>query len=44
MHVISRKKLIEFYSQPDRRDAKGPIEAWYDEAKRVKGSPAEKRE
>lgn len=45
MHVISRKKLIEFYSQPGRRDAKGPLEAWYDEAKRAKWvSPAEIKE
>ncbi len=33
MHVISRKKLVEFYTQPGCRDAKGPIEAWYYEAK-----------
>jgi mRNA interferase HigB len=42
MHVISRQRLIEFYSQPGRRDAKGPLEAWYDEAKRAQwASPAE---
>ncbi|MEN8691738.1 MAG: type II toxin-antitoxin system HigB family toxin [Desulfobacterales bacterium] len=35
MHVISRKKLIEFYEQPGRQDAKGQIEAWYYEAKRA---------
>jgi len=33
MHVISRKKLIEFYEQPGRQDAKGQLEAWYYEAK-----------
>jgi len=33
MRVISRKKLIEFYEQPGRGDAKGPLEAWYYEAK-----------
>jgi mRNA interferase HigB len=42
MHVISRKKLIEFYNQPGSKDAKGPLEAWYDEAKRAQwASPAE---
>ena len=35
MHVISRKKLIEFYEQPGRQDAKGQIEAWYYETKRA---------
>ncbi|MFZ5572183.1 MAG: type II toxin-antitoxin system HigB family toxin [Thermodesulfobacteriota bacterium] len=33
MHVISRKKLVEFYSQAGRHDAKGQLEAWYHEAK-----------
>jgi mRNA interferase HigB len=32
MHVIKRKTLIEFYEQPGRQDAKGPLEAWYYEA------------
>ena len=35
MHVISRKKLIEFYEQPGRKDAKGQLEAWYYEAKKA---------
>ena len=35
MLVIIRKKLIEFYEQPGRQDAKGQIEAWYYEAKRA---------
>ena len=33
MHVIKRKTLIEFYNQPDCQDAKGPLEAWYYEAR-----------
>ncbi|MDJ0819373.1 MAG: type II toxin-antitoxin system HigB family toxin [Desulfobacterales bacterium] len=33
MHVISRKKLVDFYKQPGRQDAKGQLEAWYYEAK-----------
>lgn len=42
MHVISRKKLIEFYEQRGRQDAKGQFEAWYDEAKRAQWeSPAD---
>jgi mRNA interferase HigB len=42
MHVISRKKLIDFYSQPERQDAKGQLEAWYYEAKHAQwSSPAD---
>ena len=42
MHVISRKKLIEFYEQPGRQDAKGQLEAWYYEAKHAQWeSPAD---
>lgn len=42
MHVISRKKLIEFYEQPGRQDAKGHFEAWYYEAKHAQWeSPAD---
>ena len=42
MHVISRKKLIDFYRQTDRHDAKGPLEAWYYEAKHAQwSSPTE---
>jgi len=42
MHVISRKTLIEFYEQPDRGDAKGPLEAWYSEARHAQwATPAE---
>jgi mRNA interferase HigB len=33
MHIIKRKTLVEFYTQPNRQDAKGPLEAWHDEAK-----------
>ena len=42
MHVISRKKLIKFYEQPGRQDAKGQLEAWYYEAKHAQWeSPAD---
>lgn len=42
MHLISRKTLIKFYEQPERRDAKGQLEAWYYEAKRAQWeSPAD---
>lgn len=42
MHVISRKTLIEFYKQPNRADAKGPLEAWYAEARHAQwATPAE---
>ena len=33
MHVISRKTLREFYRRPGCEDAKGPLEAWFYEAK-----------
>jgi mRNA interferase HigB len=42
MHIISRKKLIEFYEQPGRMDAKGQLEAWYYGAKHAQwSSPAD---
>ncbi|MBW1697920.1 MAG: type II toxin-antitoxin system HigB family toxin [Deltaproteobacteria bacterium] len=42
MHVISRKTLIEFYEQPNHKDAKGPLETWYYEAKKAQWeSPAD---
>ena len=42
MHVISRKMSVEFYKQPGCRDAKGPLEAWYYEAKHAQWvSPAD---
>ena len=45
MHVISRQKLIAFYKQPGRGDAKGPLEAWYYEAKHAQwDSPADIKE
>lgn len=45
MHVISRKKLIAFYEQPGQGDAKGPLEAWYYEARNAQwGSPADIKE
>jgi mRNA interferase HigB len=39
MHVIKRKALIEFYNQPDHQDAKGPLEAWYYEARHAQWAP-----
>ncbi len=42
MHVIKRKTLIEFYNQPDHQDARGPLEAWYYEARHTQwASPAD---
>ncbi len=42
MHVIKRKTLIEFYNQFDYQDAKGPLEAWYYEARHAQwASPAD---
>ena len=42
MHVIKRKTLIDFYEQPGRQDAKGPLEAWCYEAKHAQWeSPAD---
>lgn len=40
MHVIARPALIKFYEK--HQDAKGPLEAWWHEAKQAKWtSPAE---
>jgi mRNA interferase HigB len=33
MHIVKRKTLVEFFKQPEYQDAKGPLEAWYYEAK-----------
>jgi mRNA interferase HigB len=33
MHIISRKKLRDFYQRPDFLDAKVPLESWFHEAK-----------
>jgi mRNA interferase HigB len=42
MHVISRKRIIEFYAQADFQDSRGPLEAWYYEAKHAQwSSPAD---
>jgi mRNA interferase HigB len=42
MHVIKRKTLVEFIQLPERRDAKGPLEAWYYETRKAQwASPAE---
>ncbi len=35
MHVIKREPLIEFYNQPQYNDAKGPLDAWFYEAKKA---------
>ena len=45
MHIIKRKTLIDFYSQPRYQDAKGPLDAWFYEAKHAQWeSPAEIKE
>jgi mRNA interferase HigB len=33
VHVIARKMIVSFYDLPNRQDARGPLEAWYYEAK-----------
>ena len=33
MRIIAKRTLIEFYEQPQYLDAKGPLEAWHEEAK-----------
>jgi len=35
MRVISKKILVEFYGKQGFKDAKGPLEAWYHEAKKA---------
>ncbi|MFZ8990734.1 MAG: type II toxin-antitoxin system HigB family toxin [Pseudohongiellaceae bacterium] len=32
MRIISRRTLREFWQQPGRRDAEGPLKAWFAEA------------
>jgi mRNA interferase HigB len=42
VHIIKRKTLIEFFRQPKYQDARGPLEAWYYEAKHAEwASPAD---
>ena len=42
MHVIKRKTLIDFYTQPAHRDAREPLEVWYYEARHAQwASPAD---
>jgi mRNA-degrading endonuclease HigB of HigAB toxin-antitoxin module len=42
MHVISRKKLVEFYELAEYQDAKKSLEVWYYEAKHAQwASPAD---
>jgi len=35
MHVIKRRTLIEFYNRSGCSDAKGPLDAWWHEAKKA---------
>jgi len=35
VRILSKKALTDFYQRPDCQDAKGPLEAWYHEAKRA---------
>ena len=35
MHIISKKKLIEFWEQPPYRDAENPLKSWYSEVKKA---------
>ena len=42
MHIIKRKTLVEFYQQPEHKNARGALEAWYYEAKHAQWkSPAD---
>jgi len=42
MHVIKRKTLVDFYEQPGRGDAKGPLDTWYYEVEHARWeSPAD---
>jgi mRNA interferase HigB len=36
MHVIARPQLREFYERNECKDAKGPVDAWWYEAKKAK--------
>ncbi|NVJ69058.1 MAG: type II toxin-antitoxin system HigB family toxin [Alphaproteobacteria bacterium] len=45
MRVISRKKLKEFWEQPEYQDAEQPLKSWYTEASKAEwNSPAEIKE
>lgn len=35
MHIISRPQLINFYKREGYHEAKGPIDAWWHEAKKA---------
>jgi mRNA interferase HigB len=42
MHVIKQKTLAEFFTQPEYRDAEGPLKAWIYEAKHAQwASPSD---
>ena len=42
MHIVSHATLVAFYSQPEYKDAKGALEAWYEVARLAKWiSPAD---
>ncbi len=32
MHVIAKSSLVKFWNQSAFKDAKGPLQCWYDEA------------
>lgn len=35
MRIISRRILVEFYQREDCKDAKGPLDVWWHEAKKA---------
>lgn len=36
MRIIARKTLVEFYQREDCKDARGPLDVWWHEAKKAK--------
>jgi mRNA interferase HigB len=36
MRIVSLSTIVAYYSQPDKGDSKGALEAWYDAAKLAK--------
>jgi mRNA interferase HigB len=42
MHIVSRSVLVDFYTRPEYKDARGALEAWYDVTRQARwSSPAE---
>lgn len=42
MHIVAHSTLVNFYGQPQYRDAQGALEAWYETAKLAQwSSPAD---